>query len=115
MKSVPGSHNGWWETDLDCSSDTITPQRGQTTTSAMQQLQFPANYTTANTTTSATNPPLLRQNLEPKSRASTTDVNATPVTSRAGVMAAGSKAGQAANGPVKPLLPFNVTPPKPSG
>ncbi len=58
-----GGKLGWWETDLDSSSDTLTPQRVQPDPGV-------------------------------------------------GVVNPGVKPGQAV---AKPLLPFSVTPPKPSG
>jgi hypothetical protein len=69
--------------------------------------------------TSATNAPMLRQNLEPKSAVSVSTSSAA-IGGRVGVVTSGVKGvvgggNSAVNGPVKPLLPFNVTPPKPSG
>lgn len=95
----PNSKLGWWETDLDSSSDTLTPQR----------VNLELNLNTSgvlrpnNELVSSMNAVQLRH---PETIASSTPLRLNPELSPSK-----GKAGAA----LKPLLPFSVTPPKPSG
>ena len=95
----PNSKLGWWETDLDSSSDTLTPQR----------VNLELNLNTSgvlrpnNELVSSMNAVQLRH---PETIASSTPLRLNPELSPSK-----GKVGAA----LKPLLPFSVTPPKPSG
>ena len=80
---------GWWETDLDSSSDTLTPQRSQT---------------------DHLNP--VRTQLDNLNRG-VTSLTPAGLSSPGKVNLGGPKPSPGAV--AKPLLPFSVTPPKPSG
>ena len=108
----PNSKLGWWETDLDSSSDTLTPQRANSHDSGSTSAALRKNSELAPSGLSSS--AIQRGNIETapsgvvsgNSLRTNTELSS-PSKSKAATAAAGAA--------IKPLLPFSVTPPKPSG
>jgi len=133
LMKVPGKV-GWWETDLDSSSDTLTPQRSQidplnTARSPLLDRtsvdRIVVDRSSVDRMTASTDRTQQRQpspGLAALSSAGiVSNLTGSPAKVNAAVLSSNhpvalGKASPAMNGgAVKPLLPFSVTPPKPSG